>query len=218
MNLVRLARDFLAPYRAAVWAIIGLQLVNVVGMLYLPSLNADIIDKGVVTGNTDYIWHTGGIMLAVTFGQALFAIAAVYFGARAAMAFGRDVRDALFHRVTEFSAQDVATFGSASLITRITNDVTQVQTLVVMICTLFVAAPITIIGGSIMAVREDGPLSLLLLAIGLAKYVFYDILFRYGLVWPVPGMPAFTQALLFTGLQVGVIGLLADLIVRRTQL
>jgi ATP-binding cassette subfamily B protein len=161
--LLRLLRTYLLRYRRLLTIVVALTFVQVMGTLWLPSLNADIIDKGVVTGNTDYIWHTGGIMLGVTFGQAVFAVAAVYFGARAAMAFGRDVRDALFHRVTGFSAQDVSAFGSASLITRITNDVTQVQTLVVMICTLFVAAPITIVGGSIMAVREDGPLSLLLL-------------------------------------------------------
>jgi ATP-binding cassette subfamily B protein len=163
MDLLRLLRTHLLQYRKLLTIVVVLTFVQVMGTLWLPSLNADIIDKGVVTGDTAYIWHTGGVMLAVTFGQALFAIAAVYFGARAAMAFGRDVRDDLFHRVTDFSAQDVSAFGSASLITRITNDVTQVQTLVVMICTLFVAAPITIIGGSIMAVREDGPLSLLLL-------------------------------------------------------
>ena len=102
-------------------------------------------------------------MLLVTLVQVVFAIAAVYFGARVAMAFGRDVRGALFHRVTDFSAQDVAHFGAPSLITRITNDVTQVQILVLMSCTLLVAAPITIVGGVILAVREDGPLSLLLL-------------------------------------------------------
>jgi ATP-binding cassette subfamily B multidrug efflux pump len=163
MDLLHLLRNYLLRYRKLLAIVVVLTFVQVMGTLYLPSLNADIIDKGIITGNTDYIWRTGGLMLAVTFVQAAFAIAAVYFGARAAMAFGRDVRKALFHQVTGFSTQDVATFGSASLITRITNDVTQVQTLVVMICTLFVAAPITIIGGSIMAVREDGPLSLLLL-------------------------------------------------------
>src|SRR3954467_11973203 len=163
MDLLRLLRSYLLRYRRLLTIVVALTFVQVMCTLYLPSLNADIIDKGVITGDTDYIWRTGGIMLAVTFVKAGFAIAAVYFGARAAMAFGRDVRGALFHRVTDFSTQDVATFGSASLITRITNDVTQVQTLVVMVCTLFVAAPITIVGGSIMAVCEDGPLSLLLL-------------------------------------------------------
>ncbi len=161
--LIKLLRTYLLKYRKLLTIVVVLTFVQVMGTLWLPTLNADIIDKGVITGDTDYIWRTGGLMLAVTFVQALFAIAAVYYGARAAAAFGRDVRAALFHRVTDFSAQDVAGFGSASLITRITNDVTQVQTLVVMLCTLFVAAPITIIGGTIMAVREDGTLSLLLL-------------------------------------------------------
>ncbi len=161
--LIRLLRTYLLRYRGLLLIVLALTFVQTMATLYLPSLNADIIDKGVATGDTGYIWRTGGVMLAVTFVQIVFAIAAVYFGARAAMAFGRDVRSALFHRVTDFSAQDVAEFGAPSLITRITNDVTQVQVLVLMSCTLLVAAPITVIGGSIMAVREDGSLSLLLL-------------------------------------------------------
>lgn len=161
--LIRLLRTYLLRYRGLLLVVLGLTFVQTMGTLLLPTLNADIIDKGVVLKDTGYIWRMGGIMLAVTLVQVVFAVAAVYYGARAAMAFGRDVRDALFHRVTDFSAQDVAAFGAPSLITRITNDVTQVQVLVLMSCTLLVAAPITIIGGAIMAVREDGPLSLLLL-------------------------------------------------------
>lgn len=161
--LIRLLRTFLLRYRDPLLVVVALTFVQAMGTLYLPALNADIIDKGIATGNTDYIWKTGGFMLLVTFVQVAFAIGAVYYGARVAMAFGRDVRGALFHRVTDFSAQDVAGFGAPSLITRITNDVTQVQMLVLMSCTLLVAAPITIVGGVIMAVREDGPLSLLLL-------------------------------------------------------
>jgi ATP-binding cassette subfamily B multidrug efflux pump len=130
--------------------------------LLLPTLNADVVDKGILTGDTGYIWRIGAIMVVITFVQVVFAIAATYFGARAAMGFGRDVRSALFHRVTDFSAQEVGHFGAPSLITRITNDVQQVQILVVMVCTLFVAAPITLVGGVILAVREDGPLSLVL--------------------------------------------------------
>lgn len=162
MLLIRLLRTFLAKYRGLLFAVLGLTVVQTMATLLLPSLNADIIDKGVVTGDTPYIWKTGAIMLGVTLVQVGFAIAAVYYGARVAMAFGRDVRGALFHRVTDFSAQDVSHFGAPSLITRITNDVQQVQILVLMSCTLLVAAPITIVGGIIMAVREDGPLSLLL--------------------------------------------------------
>jgi ATP-binding cassette subfamily B protein len=161
--LIQLLREFLGRYRGTLLVVLALTFVQTMATLVLPTLNADIIDKGVVPGDTGYIWRMGGIMLLVTFIQAMFAISAVYYGARVAMAFGRDVRGALFHRVTSFSAQDVAHFGPPSLITRITNDVTQVQILVLMSCTLLLAAPITIIGGVIMAVREDGPLSLLLL-------------------------------------------------------
>jgi ATP-binding cassette subfamily B protein len=160
--LIRLLRTYLLRYRGLLAVVVALTFVQTMCTLYLPSLNADIIDQGVVQGDTDYIWRTGGLMLLVTVVQVVFAVAAVYYGSRAAMAFGRDVRGALFHRVTDFSQQDVARFGSPSLITRITNDVTQVQVLVVMACTLLVAAPITLVGGTIMAVREDGPLSLLL--------------------------------------------------------
>jgi ATP-binding cassette subfamily B protein len=162
--LRRLLTDFLAKYRRQLLLVVALTFVQTMATLLLPTLNADIIDKGIATGDTGYIWRTGGLMLVVTLIQVAFAISAVYFGSKVAMAFGRDVRNALFHRVTDYSAQDVAHFGAPSLITRITNDVTQVQILVVMSCTLLVAAPITIVGGVIMAIREDGPLSLLLLA------------------------------------------------------
>jgi ATP-binding cassette subfamily B multidrug efflux pump len=161
--LLRLLRTYLLKYRGLLIVVVALTFVQTMCTLILPTLNADIIDKGVATGDTDYIWRVGGLMLLITLVQVLFAIAAVFYGARAAMAFGRDVRGALFHRVTGFSAQDVARFGAPSLITRITNDVTQVQVLVLMCCTLLVAAPITIVGGVIMAIREDGSLSLLLL-------------------------------------------------------
>ena len=161
--LIRLLRSYLAPYRAAIVLLLVLQTVQTIAVLFLPALNADIIDNGVITGDTDYIWRVGGIMLVVALIQVVFAVAAVYVGSKVAMGFGRDVRGALFHRVTGFSAQDVATFGAPSLITRITNDVTQVQMLVQMTATLLIAAPIMIVGGVIMAVREDGTLSLLLL-------------------------------------------------------
>ena len=161
--LIRILRRFLRRYRRPLLAVVALTFVQTMATLLLPALNADIIDKGIATGDTAYIWRIGAIMLGVTVVQVGFAIAAVYYGAGVAMAFGRDVRQALFHRVTGYSAQDVARFGAPSLITRITNDVTQVQILVMMSCTLLVAAPITIVGGVIMAVRQDGPLSLLLL-------------------------------------------------------
>ena len=127
---------------------VALTFVQTMCTLLLPALNADIIDKGVLTGDTGYIWRHGGRHAARhAWSRWSSPSAAVYFGARVAMAFGRDVRGALFHQVTGFSAQEVAQFGAPSLITRITNDVTQVQMLVLMSCTLLVAAPITIVGG-----------------------------------------------------------------------
>ncbi|GAB2873448.1 ABC transporter ATP-binding protein [Myroides odoratimimus subsp. xuanwuensis] len=124
-------------------------------MLYLPSLNADIIDNGIARGDTGYILRVGAVMLAVSLVQIVCSVGAVWFGARSAMAFGRDVRAALFHRVGTFSAREVAHFGSASLITRGTNDVQQVQMLVLMTCTIAVSAPIMMVGGVVMALRED---------------------------------------------------------------
>src|SRR6185436_5445255 len=161
--LIRLLRKFLGPYRRTFLLVLALTAIQVTCTLILPTLNADIIDKGVLTGDTAYIWHLGALMLGITLLQVVFAIVAVYFGARVAMAFGRDVRQALFHQVTDFSAQDVARFGAPSLITRITNDVQQVQILVLMSCTLMLAAPFTILGGVILAIREDGPLTLILI-------------------------------------------------------
>ncbi len=159
MNLVRLARAFLAPYRPAVTAIVLLQLVNVVGMLYLPSLNADIIDKGVVTGDTGYIVRTGAWMLLISLVSIIAAGTAVWFGARTGMAVGRDLRGSLFSRVESFSTREVEQFGAPSLITRTTNDVQQVQMLVVMGLNMFVSAPIMLVGGVFMAMREDLGLS-----------------------------------------------------------
>jgi ATP-binding cassette, subfamily B, multidrug efflux pump len=160
--LIRLLRTYLRPYSSALLAVVALQLVSTMASLYLPSLNADIIDNGVAKGDTGYILHTGGWMLAVTFAQIACSIAAVYFGARAAMAFGRDVRSAIFHRVGSFSGREVAQFGAPSLITRNTNDVQQVQMLVLMTCTLMIAAPIMCVGGIIMALRQDVGLSWLM--------------------------------------------------------
>jgi ABC-type multidrug transport system fused ATPase/permease subunit len=162
--LIRLLRShLLRPYRTTLLIVLALQSVQAIASLYLPSLNADIIDKGIVAGDTGYIWRTGGFMLLVTLVQIVFNVAAVFFGSRAAMGFGRDVRDDLFHRVTDFSAREVSIFGAPSLITRITNDVQQVQLLVAMSCTMLLAAPITIVGGVIMALRQDAGLTWLLL-------------------------------------------------------
>jgi ATP-binding cassette subfamily B protein len=160
--LFRLLRTHLAPYTRLLVAVVVLQGAQTLAALWLPSLNADIIDNGVATGDTGYIWQHGGIMLGVTVVQIVLTIAAVYVGSQAAMGFGRDLRAALFHQVTDFSAREVSQFGAPSLITRITNDVQQVQILVMMTCTLLVAAPITVVGGTIMALREDIGLSAVL--------------------------------------------------------
>ena len=161
--LLRLLRLHLRPYVGLLTAVVVLQLIGTIASLYLPTLNADIIDNGVAKGDTDYIVSTGGIMLAVTLLQVVCSIAAVYFGAKTAMSFGRDVRGALFRQVGMFSDREVQKFGAPSLITRNTNDVQQVQMLVLMTCTMLIAAPIMMVGGVIMALREDPGLSWLLL-------------------------------------------------------
>ena len=161
--LIRLLRIHLREYRGALAAVILFQLVQTSATLYLPSLNAQIIDKGVLLNDRHFIWRTGLLMLGVTLIQIVFAVIAVYFGARMAMGFGRDVRHNLFHQVTGYSAREVNQFGPSSLITRITNDVQQVQMLVVMGATMLVAAPLTMIGGVFMALREDVGLSTMLL-------------------------------------------------------
>jgi ATP-binding cassette subfamily B protein len=141
-----------------------LSLVGTMASLDLPSLNAAIIDKGIAKGDTGFIWRTGGLMLAVTALQGLCAGTSVFFGAKAAMGFGRDLRGAIFGRVLAFSARELNRLGAPTLITRNANDVQQVQMLVLMSCTMMVSAPITMIGGVIMAVREDAGLSWLLVA------------------------------------------------------
>jgi ATP-binding cassette, subfamily B, multidrug efflux pump len=160
--LIRLVRRFLSAYRRPLAVVVALQFVGTLGALYLPSLNADIIDKGVVTGDTGYIVRIGAVMLGVAFLQIACSIGAVWFGARTAMGFGRDVRAAIFHRVGTFSQREVQDFGAPSLITRETNDVQQVQMLVLLSCTLMVMAPIMMVGGVIMAMREDLGLSWLI--------------------------------------------------------
>jgi ATP-binding cassette, subfamily B, multidrug efflux pump len=160
--LLRLLRTYLAPYRSWLAAIVALQFTSTVAMLYLPSLNADIIDKGVAVGDTDYILRTGGIMLAVSLLQIACSVTAVACSARTAMSFGRDLRAVVFHRVGSFSGREVAQFGAPSLITRTTNDVQQVQMLTLMSCTLAATVPIMMVGGVVMAMREDLGLSWLL--------------------------------------------------------
>jgi ATP-binding cassette subfamily B multidrug efflux pump len=157
--LITLIRQYSRPYAPYIAAVVVLQLVSTIAALYLPSLNAEIIDQGVARGDTDFIWDTGMVMLGVSLIQVAAAIAAVYFGSKAAMAVGRDVRRAVFHKVSGFSAQEVNVFGAPSLITRGTNDVQQVQMLVLMGLNFMVSAPIMCIGGIIMALREDLELS-----------------------------------------------------------
>jgi len=161
--LIALLRKNLFPYKKLLFAVLALQIIQVSATMSLPTINANIINKGVLTGNTTYIVQMGMVMLGLALVQGGFAIWATYYGAKSAMSFGRDVRRDLFHRVTNFSTREVDSFGAPSLITRITNDVQQVQMLVVLLCTMFIAAPITITVGIILAVREDGPLSLILI-------------------------------------------------------
>ena len=160
--LVRVLREYLAPYRSLLRAVVVLQLVATLAMLYLPSLNADIIDNGVAKADTAYILQVGLVMLGVTLVQVAATVAAVWFGARTALGFGRDVRAAVFHRVGTFSAREVNSLGAPSLITRTTNDVQQVQMLVLLTCTVMVSAPIMCVGGVVMALREDLGLSWLI--------------------------------------------------------
>jgi len=158
-----LLKEHLRPYRRDVTLVVVLQLVQTLATLYLPSLNARIIDDGVVQGDTDEIMRLGGIMLSVSLLQVVCAVVAVYFAARAAMGFGRDVRGRLFGHVQTFSAQEVGKFGAPTLITRSTNDVQQVQMVVLMTFTFMIMAPIMLIGGVIMALQEDVGLSAILL-------------------------------------------------------
>ena len=153
--LVRLLRTYLRPYGRPLLVIVVLQFFATLAMLYLPSLFADIIDNGVAKGDTSYILRVGGMMLMVTLVQIVCSIVAVYFGARTSMAFGRDTRAAVFHQVGSFAGREVTAFGAPSLITRTTNDVQQVQMLVLLTFTLMVSAPIMCVGGIVMALRED---------------------------------------------------------------
>ncbi|WP_221323604.1 ABC transporter ATP-binding protein [Actinoplanes sp. L3-i22] len=163
--LMKLLRVHLRPYWNTIGLIVLFQFLQTLATLYLPTLNADIIDKGVVTGDTGYVMKLGGWMLGITVLQIAAQIVAVYFGARTAMAVGRDVREAIFSRVQTFSAREVGQFGAPSLITRTTNDVQQIQMLVLLTFTLMVSAPIMCVGGIVLALRQDVPLSGLLLVI-----------------------------------------------------
>jgi ATP-binding cassette, subfamily B, multidrug efflux pump len=177
--LLRLLRTYLRPHWKLLVGVLIFQVTQSVAALFLPSLNASIIDDGVLKANTGFILEYGGIMLLATLGQAICSIIAVYFGAKAAMSFGRDVRGAIFHRVSVFSEREVSKFGAPSLITRTTNDVQQVQILVLMTCTLLVSAPILAIGGIIAALQQDVGLSwVLFIAVPLMLIAIGSIIIR----------------------------------------
>jgi ATP-binding cassette subfamily B protein len=163
--VIGLLRRYLRPYSAPMALVVTLLVIQAVGNLWLPSLNADIINKGVLTGDVGYILQVGGVMLALALLLGVASITGVYYGSKVAMGFGRDVRSALFNQVERFSLRELNDFGAPSLITRTTNDVQQVQMLVLMGLTMLVLAPITAVGGVFMALRENVTLSGLLLVI-----------------------------------------------------
>ena len=161
--LLALLRQYVRPYRRLVATVMTLQLISTLASLYLPTVNATIIDDGIAKGDTTTIVHLGGGMFAVTALQVVCSVGAVYFGSRTGMGFGRDLRSAMFHQVTTFSEHETARFGAPSLLIRTTNDVRQIQFLVQMTCTVLVTAPIMCIGGIFMAIHQDAGLSWLLL-------------------------------------------------------
>ena len=161
--LLALLRQYVRPYRRLVASVMTLQLISTLASLYLPTVNATIIDDGIAKGDTSTIVQLGGVMFAVTALQVVCAVGAVYFGSRIGMGFGRDLREAMFHQVTTFSEHETARFGAPSLLIRTTNDVRQIQFLVQMTGTVLVAAPIMCVGGILMAIHQDAGLSWLLL-------------------------------------------------------
>ena len=163
--LIPLLRSHLGAYRGPILVVVLFQLIQTVANLYLPGLNADIIDEGVVQGDTDYILRTGVIMMAITVVQIIANVAAVYVGARIAMALGRDLRASVYGAVDGFGSREMAQLGAPTLITRVTNDVQQVQLLVFMLLVLLVSSPIMAVGGVVMALRQDVELSALLLLV-----------------------------------------------------
>ena len=163
--MIPLLTEYLQPYKKRIAIVVALLFVQAITNLYLPTLNADIINNGVLKGDIAYIWRIGGIMVLVTFVMGVASIVAVYHGSKAAMGMGRDVRSAIFRQVERFSQAEVNFFGAPSLITRNTNDVQQVQMLVVMMLNVMILAPIMMIGGIVMAMRQDIPLSIMIAVI-----------------------------------------------------
>ena len=178
MTLIRMMLARLVPYRLQVSIVLALIVVQTVLGLYLPNLTADIINNGITKGDVGYIWRTGGVMLGLTLLSGVAAIVATYFAARTSMGVGRDLRGIVFGRVMRFSAREMNSFGTASLITRNTNDVQQIQIFLQMALTLMVAAPIMMVGGVIMALHEDVTLSVLLVvAVPLMALIVVAMLF-----------------------------------------
>ena len=163
--LVRLLRTYLQPYVRQASVVAVLALIQSIANLYLPNLNADIINNGVVKGDVGYIWRTGALMLGVTLVLGVIAVAGVYFASLTSQSVGRDLRAAVFGKVQTFSAREINQFGTASLITRNTNDVQQIQLLLQIALTILILAPITAVGGVIMALRENVTLSGLLVVV-----------------------------------------------------
>src|SRR5438046_9829214 len=164
-SLIRLLPTYLRPYAASVSLVVSLLLVQSIANLYLPNLNADIINNGVAKGDVGYIWRTGAVMLGITLVLGVLAVAGVYWAPRASVGVGRDLRGAVFGRVQSFSAREIHRFGTPSLITRNTNDVQQIQLFLQIALTMMVSAPIMAVGGVIMALREDVRLSALLIIV-----------------------------------------------------
>ncbi len=164
MALVRLAWQHARRYRMFILAVLGLHLLATIAALWLPSLNAEVIDRGIATGDIPFIWRTGGVMLLVSLVQVITAVSAVYFGAKASMGIGRDLRRRVYRTVDSLSTLEATRFGAGTLITRGTNDVQQIQMLAMMTFNFMVTAPIMAIGGIVMALREDAGLSWLVWA------------------------------------------------------
>ncbi len=179
MKLWQLIKSHLGPYRNLLLVVVVLQSIQTFAALTLPTINALLIDNGVLAGDNDYILTMGGVMMGFTIIQIIFSVGAVWYASRAAMGFGRDIRRDLFHTVTGYSAREVGQFGAPSLITRTTNDVQQIQMLVVMACTMMITAPITMVIGIFFAVREDPGLSMILVvAIPAAVLALGSIVYR----------------------------------------
>ncbi|MCG5214755.1 ABC transporter ATP-binding protein [Streptosporangium sp. KLBMP 9127] len=176
--LARMLRAGLRPHTKAIAGVMALQFVQTLAAVYLPSLNADIINNGVIGGDTGYILSTGGLMVAMAFAQIVCAAGAVYLGARVATTLGRDMRAVIFGRVQEFSAREMGHFGAASLITRTTNDVQQVQVLVMTALTMMISAPLMCLGGIAMALRQDVRMSALLVVVLPALGVALGLILR----------------------------------------